>query len=176
MPLPSCRGSNISAVFLATTAASSGNLLFARTFLTHSLLIAPEVVQRAAHLGDQVARQLRAQRLLARHQVRHGHGGDLHQTPHQDLLADVEEDLGGEPVVEHQPERLPGARGRLEVALLLEYDPDLEVNEVSAGLHLGPVLQVPAGDHLEPLLVLRLVLQPAEDDLHDLVSVCLVLE
>ena len=71
---------------------------------------------------------------------------------------------------------IPKAGGRLEVSLLLEHDPDLEVEGVSAGLHLGPVLEVPAGNHLEPLLVLRLVLQPAEDDLHDLVSVCLVLE
>ena len=59
----------------------------------------------------------------------------------------------------------PEVGGRLEVSLLLEHDPDLDV---AAGLHLDPVLQVPAGDHLDPLLVL---LQPAEDDLNDLVSV-----
>ena len=62
--------------------------------------------------------------------------------------------------------------GRLEVYLLLKHDPDLQVEGVSARLHLGPVLQVPAGDHLDPLLVL----QPAEDDLNDLVLVRLVLE
>ena len=52
--------------------------------------------------------------------------------------------------------------GRLEVYLLLKHDPDLEVDGVSAGLHLGPVIQVPAGDHLDPL--------------HDLVPDRLVLE
>ena len=35
---------------------------------------------------------------------------------------------------------------------------------------------LPAGDHLDPLLVLELVLQPVEDDLNDLVPVRLVLE
>ena len=60
----------------------------------------------------------------------------------------------------------PEVDGRLEVSLLLEHDPDLEVEGVSAWLHHGPVLKVPAGDQLEPLLVLLLVLKPAEDDLH----------
>ena len=70
----------------------------------------------------------------------------------------------------------PEVDGRLEVSLLLEHDPDLEVEGVSAWLHHGPVLQVPADDQLEPLLVLLLVLEPAEDDLHDLVPVRLLLE
>ena len=45
----------------------------------------PAVVQRAPHLGDQVAGQLRAQQ-----------GRDLHQAPHHhhDLLTDVGENLG----------------------------------------------------------------------------------
>ena len=59
----------------------------------------PAVVQRAPHLGDQVAGQLGAQlqqRHLAHQQVRHRQGRDLHQAPHHhhDLLTDVGENLG----------------------------------------------------------------------------------
>ena len=57
---------------------------------------------------EEVAGQLRAQlrhSLLARHQVHHRHGGDLQQAPHHDLLADVEENLGGGSDVERGTQR-----------------------------------------------------------------------
>ena len=84
--------------------------------------------------------------------------------------------LGVESVVICQFEGLPRPHGRQKEPLLLEGDLDGEVECVSPGLDPCPVLEVLLRNLLELILRLRLILQPGEEDLHDLVPVDLVLE
>ena len=107
--------------------------------------------------GGQVGHQF-GDVLLLPEVIRHGHGGQLRQTQHQRLLPCVEDNLGGEPVVENQSERLSGAGGREEVALLLQRDLDLQVELLPPRLHPRPVLQVSRSDQFEPILAFRLIL------------------
>ena len=122
----------------------------------------PSIEERLLNQRDKGGGQVGGQFgdvLLLSEVIRHAHGGQLRQTHHQRLLPRVEDNLGGEPVVKYQSERLSGAGGREEVALLLQRDLDLQVELLSPRLHPRPVLQVSRSDQLEPVLAFRLILK-----------------